>query len=249
RPEIARLVTELPEARTEGPLDAEDIRAWREAANEHAARNAGFAFQGYVRRRLDSVQAYVARALSATSGMREGAPEERIVEAIVAAWTRRRGIVYRDEPATRSAAPGVAGSPPWLEFLHAFDVEFRRRRLAFMIQGQNRLYAMLSEREHSEARRQVDVLKRSFYMYLDRLRRYDSPEFYRTVACTELQTLFAKLEPEQMASLDDYAETFAAENEAAITSHVERLASAIDLPATVEELDVLLAEMDVEKWA
>ena len=250
RPEIARLVTELPEARTEGPLDAEDIRAWREAANEHAARNAGFAFQGYVRRRLDSVQAYVARALSATSGMREGAPEERIVEAIVAAWARRQGIVYRDEPATRSAAPGGAGSPPWLEFLHAFDVEFRRRRLAFMIQGQNRLYAMLAEREHGEARRQVDALKRSFYMYLDRLRRYDSPEFHRTVACTELQTLFAKLlESEQMASLDDYAETFAEKNEAEITRHVERLAAAIDLPATVEELDVLLAEMDVDKWA
>ena len=67
RPEIARLVTELPEARTEGPLDAEDIRAWREAANEHATRNAGFAFQGYVRRRLDSMQAYVARATIAWS--------------------------------------------------------------------------------------------------------------------------------------------------------------------------------------
>src|SRR5690606_386152 len=65
-----------------------------------------------------------------------------------------------------------------------------------------------------------------------------------------LQTLFAKLlESEQMASLDDYAETFAEKNEAEITRHVERLAAAIDLPATVEELDVLLAEMDVDKWA
>src|SRR5690606_25791923 len=117
-------------------------------------------------------------------------------------------------------------------------------------QGPKRPHGVLRERGQGGARRQVDALERSFYMYLDRLRRYDSPEFHRTVACTELQTLFAKLlESEQMASLDDYAETFAEKNEAEITRHVERLAAAIDLPATVEELDVLLAEMDVDKWA
>src|SRR5690606_35177910 len=144
RPEIARLVTQLPEARIEGPIDAAAIRAWREAANEHAARSAGFAYQGYVRSRLDSVQAFIARALSAICGMQEGAAEERVVEAIVAAWARRRGIEYRADSVARETRDGAGAVPPWLELLQAFDVEFRRRRLAFMIQGQNRLYAMLA---------------------------------------------------------------------------------------------------------
>src|SRR5690606_27745935 len=78
RPEIARLVTELPEARTVGSLAAADIRAWRKAASEHAARNAGFAYQGYVRRKLDTVQAYVARALSSICSVHDGSPDVQV---------------------------------------------------------------------------------------------------------------------------------------------------------------------------
>jgi len=251
RPEIARLVTELPEARTEGPVDAAALRAWREAANEHAARNAGFAYQGYVRRRLDSVQAFIARALSSICGMQEGAAGERIVEAVVAAWARRRGIEYRADSAAHESRPDAAGAaPPWLALLQAFDVEFRRRRLAFMIQGINRLYPMLADDEQGEPRRQIDRLKRSFYMSLDRLRRYDGADSYRSVSCEELRGLFAALlAPEQIASRDAYVEAFAAENEDAITRVIERLAAEIDLPATTQELDVLLAGLDAEKWS
>ena len=36
---------------------------------------------------------------------------QRVVEEILAAWARRRGIVYGDEPATRSASRCAAGSP------------------------------------------------------------------------------------------------------------------------------------------
>src|SRR5690606_16105346 len=171
RPEIARLVGEVPEARMEGPLHASDIRAWRKAANEHAALNAGFAYQGYVRQKLDAVQTFVARTLASICGFREGAPQTRVIEAIVVAWARRKSIVYRDDPATRGAERGAAGSTPaWIEFLHDFDVDFRRRRLVFMIQGQNRLYAQLAAEEQDEQRRQIDGLKRAFYQCLDRLR-------------------------------------------------------------------------------
>src|SRR5690606_28879544 len=132
RPEIARLVTELPQACTSGPLDAARIRAWREAANEHAARNAGFAYQGYVRRRLDSAQRYLARSFCSICGMSEGAAEERLVEAIVAAWERRRGFVYHDELLGAEASTPAGTAPAWTEFLARFDVEFCRRRLVFM---------------------------------------------------------------------------------------------------------------------
>src|SRR5690606_30683694 len=110
RPEIDRLVTELPQARMDGPLDPENVRAWREAADAHAARNAGFAYQGYVRRRLDSAQRYLARSFCSICGMGEGAAEERIVEAIVAAWERRRGFVYRDD--LPRAEGGTVTAPP-----------------------------------------------------------------------------------------------------------------------------------------
>ena len=43
------------------PFSVAQIHAWREAANERAAHDAGFAYQGYVRLKLDSVRTYVAR--------------------------------------------------------------------------------------------------------------------------------------------------------------------------------------------
>ena len=250
RPEIARLVAALPEARMDGPLSAAELRSWREAANEHAARNAGFAYQGYVRQKLDSVQSYLARFIASVCGLREGSPEARVVEAVIAAWARHRDIVYREDPATQSASRCITGiAPPWIEFLHAFDVEFRQRRLAFLIQGQNRLYAKLGSDDGGEARAQLDALKREFYRALDRLRRYEGPDFRSSVTCTELQSLFAaRLTTEQMAGIDRYADEFVVANEAALTRLVERLAAEIDLDAATGELDLLLADLDPAKW-
>lgn len=250
RPEIARLVEGLAESRIDEPLTSAELGAWREAANEQAARNAGFAYQGYVRQKLDSVRAYVARLIASICSLREGSPEARVIEAVLAAWSRRRGIAYRDEPATRSArCHGAESVPAWVAFLHDFDVEFRKRRLVFLIQGQNRLYAACGDDTPVEVRRQVDGLKREFYRCLDRLRRYESSDFHSSVTCMELRALFAALPTaEQMAALDDYAAEFAARNDAALTRLVERLAADVRLDTATEELDFLLAGMDAGTW-
>jgi patatin-related protein len=249
RPEIVRLVTDLAEARIDGAADAAEIHAWRQAANGQAARNAGFAYQGYVRRKLDSVQTYVARVIASICTIREGTSEARVLDAIVAAWARRRGIVYRGEPELPDGT-GLAASPPppWVRFLHAFDVDFRKRRVVFLIQGLNRLYATLAD-DSGEARRQIDGLKRELYQRLDRLRRCETPEFHADVTCAELRELFgAPPTAEQVAALPEYAEAFAAANEDALTRLVDRLAAQIDLDAATRSIDALLARMDPAKW-
>jgi SHS2 domain-containing protein len=249
RPEIARLVMGLAAARGDGPLSPADLGAWREAANEHAARDAGFAYQGYVRQKLDAVQSYVARFIASICGLREDSPEARAVEAIIAAWARRRGIVYREDPATRAGRCVEGMAPPWIRFLHAFDVEFRERRLVFLIQGQNRLYAKMTDDDSADARRRIDALKRELYRCLDRLRRYEGPEFQSSVTCSQLKDLFAApLGTEQVAELERHAERFAADNEPALTRLVDQLAADIDLDAATNELDVLLAGMDPQGW-
>jgi patatin-related protein len=250
RPEIARLVMGLPEARIDGELQSSDIAAWREAANEHATRDAGFAYQGYVRRKLDSVQSYAARLIASICALRERSLEACAIEEIVAAWARRRGIVYRDEQGgARSARRCATGdAPPWIEFLHAFDVDFRKRRLVFLIQGQNRLYATLAEGTPGEERREIDALKREFYQRLDRLRRCETPAFHSSITCAELRHLFARPPTEvEAAALGSYAEKFAADNEAALTDLVRRLAADVNLDAATGELDVLLAGLGPSK--
>ncbi|HJR71279.1 MAG TPA: patatin-like protein [Gammaproteobacteria bacterium] len=250
RPQIARLVTDVAQSSIDGALELGEIRAWREAANERAARDSGFAYQGYVREKLDSVRSFVARVITSICGVRERSPEAQSLQAIIDAWALRRGIVYREDATNPSGNPCVAGTaPPWIEFLHAFDVEFRKRRLNFLIQGQNRLHAALGSEGSGDVGRQIQALKGELYRCLDDLRRYESPEFYSGITCAELQALFgAAPTTGDMQALARYAEDFATTNEAAITRLVERLAAQIDLDATTHDVDALLARMDPNEW-
>jgi hypothetical protein len=52
-----------------------------------------------------------------------------------------------------------------------------------------------------------------------------------------------------MAALGRYAEGFAAQHEAALTSLVRRLATDVDLDTATGELDVLLARLDASRWS
>lgn len=251
RPQIARLVSGLAESAMEGPFSAAQIHAWREAANARAAHDAGFAYQGYVRLKLDSVRTYVAGIIASICGLRELSPEAQAVDAVVEAWTEQCGIVYSEDVTTPGERKDGTGSlPPWLKFLLAFDVEFRKRRLIFLIQGQNRLYATLGDTgPGADPTSQIDALKRDFYRCLDRLRRYEKPEFYSAVTQTGLQTLFgAPLTVEQAGSIEAYARAFAAANETALTGLIERLAAEIDLDAATHDVDVLLARLDPAHW-
>ena len=135
-------------------------------------------------------------------------------------------------------------------FLHAFDADFRKRRLVFLIQGQNRLYSTLKDDAPAVERSEIDALKRELYQRLDRLRRCEVPAFHSSVACAELRELFGAGPSEQeMAGLDRYAKGFAAAHEAALTRLIERLAAEIDLDAATGELDELLAGLEPAKWS
>ncbi len=82
----------------------------------------------------------------------------------------QRGIFYQAGSAGPEAQ-GAARLPRWAEFLLAFDVKYRERRLNFMIEGQNRLYEMLDSAVYVGLDAQVvDRLKRSFYAMLDDIR-------------------------------------------------------------------------------
>ncbi|MGB7214743.1 MAG: patatin-like protein [Gammaproteobacteria bacterium] len=245
RPEIVRLVTELLAAPIDDPLEPDEIRAWRRAANEHAARNAGFAYEGYLRRKLDDVATHLARLIASICGSSDDSAAARSVEAIVSAWTRRRGIAYGF-----AAEPSSGSVPPWIAFLRAFDLDFRRRRLAFLIQGQNRLYATLSNHEHGDARREIDGLKRSFHACLETLRRRDDPEHYSSALADELRALFsAWLPSDDPHALERAAEEFVDAAEDRITRAIGRLADELDLGAITDELDRMIAGMDTDKWA
>ena len=253
RPQITRHVAEAVDLPLEQSFGAEEVSRWRERMNAKAAGEAGFAYEGYVRLKLAAVRAFVAQLIAGLRGIPPEAPFARAVAEVIDAWAERTGIAYEAPGAGAlhgEAATAAASAPAWVRFLLAFDVDFRKRRLHFLVQGQNRLYQMLDDpRLEGLAAAAVDRLKRDFYHCLDVLRRKEQPDLFSAETRDLAQAIFAVAPTlAEARHLRSYAEDFAARNEERIGALVQRLAAEIRLDASTGDIDALLAGLDLAQW-
>ena len=252
RPHVSELVTQVVTTTFDRAISTDDVRGWREQVNAHVARDAGFAYQAYVRLKLASVRAFGAELIVKLRGMPAQSPLSRLVAEIIDAWAVRKGIVYEraDSAALEFETQTADHLPAWVKYLLAFDVKYRERRLQFLIEGQNRLYQLLGQ-EHFAGLNPIaiDRLKREFYARLDALRRRESAAFYSD----EVRELVADIFPAEPSSgeakhLVAYASGFVEHNADKLDRLIERLAAEIDLDAKTRELDDLLASLDPTEW-
>jgi patatin-related protein len=253
RPRIARLVDAIARLPRDRAATAEEIRAWREAVNARVIRDAGFAYDGYVRLKLASVLSFVAQLIAGLCDAPERSPVARAADEIIQAWAESRAI----EPELVSGAPvegagaSDAAPPRWVAFLLAFDLDYRLRRLHFMIQGQNRLYRLRDAPGWDGIETAtIDGLKRELYRVLVSLRRRESPAFVSDATRTMAQQLFGVApSAEESRRPGDYARAFVQDHGTEIDALVRALAREIGLDATTQELDRLLATMEPGVWS
>lgn len=176
RPQIMRLVREVTQdALTEAPT-MERLRHWREAVNARAAKEAGFAYEGYIRIKLTAVLDGLTRTIAGICNYPVNDAGYRFVEDGLRQWAQNKMIHTIDESRNGfAAATGIAQDPtsvpPPVQFLWDFDSDFRRRRLRFVVQSLNQLYRRLGEPEFAGTTvGELDRLKRRLYDSLDRLR-------------------------------------------------------------------------------
>jgi hypothetical protein len=131
-----------------------------------------------------------------------------------------------------------------------FDLDYRRRRLHFMIEGQNRLYEMLdTERFKDVGAERVDRLKRRFYDSLDALHQRESlAQFDEDIRALVTEIFFAPPSTANLKDIGRYAQSVAARFAWHIDRLVDRLAVTIDLDASTRDIDGLLAETFREGW-
>jgi len=250
RPSIHRLLARIIADPLEQPAGAEQIRAWREKANAHVAQDAGFAYQGYVRLKLASVRRFVARLIAEMRDAPPRSPLARLIAEVIDAWATHAGLVYSerdDDAARRAAAPSI---PDWASFLLAFDVDYRKRRLNFLIEGQNRLYQMI---EHPRFKgldpAVIDALKRDFYGCLELVQRREEMRFFDADTRALAAELFAVAPSAADArDLRRRARHFVEANAERVGALIARLAARIELNASTRDLDVLLAGLDAARW-
>jgi len=252
RPQITELVADAMAAPLEVRLTGQEVRDWREKMSSRAAEEAGFAYEGYARLKLASVHGFISHLIMTLRGTSARTPLGRAISEIVEAWAVRADVTYHRLNGRALSVETAAAEelPRWVKLLRAFDVDFRKRRLQFLIQGQNRLYETLSE-EVLEGRTAVSIdrLKRDFYQCLDTLRRHERAAFFSARTRELAQALF-QIEPsaEQAKEIGSYAASFAERHAGEIGELVDLLAAEIDLEASTEDVDRLLAQMDPDLW-
>ena len=252
RPHISELVGKVVTTTFDRPISSEEIRAWREQVNSHVARDAGFAYQAYVRLKLASVRAFGAELIVKLRGVPAQSPLSRVVSEIIDAWALHKGIVYEraDSEALEFESQTADHLPAWVKYLLAFDVRYRVRRMHFLITGQNRLYELIDEDRFAELDPLVvDRLKRQFYARLDALRRREDAGFYSA----EVRELVADTFPAapsgaEVRHLEAYSACFVEQHVAKLDRLIEQLAVEIDLSASTREIDDLLASLDPSEW-
>jgi patatin-related protein len=252
RPQISRLVAKAIPAGLDRAIASDELRAWREQVNSQVARDAGFAYQAYVRLKLASVRAFGAELIVKLRGVPAHSPLSRVVAEIIDAWALKKGIVYEraDSEALEFEAQTTDRMPGWVAYLLAFDVKYRERRLHFLIEGQNRLYGWLDQARFAGLDPTlVDRLKREFYRRLDDLRRRETVAYYSEATRKLVADIFpAAPSADEIRHLPDYAASFADRHFEKIDLLIRQLSAEIDLDATTRDLDDLLSSLDPARW-
>lgn len=247
RPRVSRFVAEIINTEREAPISEARIRAWREQANIKATRDAGFAYEAYVRLKLASARDFVSRLIADIRGVRPNSSFARAIAAIIDAWAIPAGAIYEPVDTVSLHAETATGSdsvPNWVSFLLTFDVDYRKRRLRFLIEGQNRLSQMLgSEGLETLDPVAVDRLKRRFYECYEALERRETATFLDPATRDLIEDIF-RVGPSsaQTRDIGEYARSFAVLHKKQIDLLIERLGSDIDLKASTSDIDILLAE-------
>ena len=213
--------------------------------------DAGFAYEGYIRLKLASVRAFIASLIAGIRGAPPLSQFGRTIAEIIDVWATETGVVYgKEQPQRRPTLRPARVHPRWTELLLDFDVDYRKRRLHFLIEGLNRLYQP-SDRMHFEDRnwRAIDALKRNFYNCLEDLKRQENVAAFTPATRDLAEDLFRSAPPPgDSEKLTAYAQSFVQRHRGAIDDLVVRLAAEINLDSSTNDIDILLASTDPEQW-
>lgn len=246
RPSISARVTQLLAQPLDQIVTAGDIRTAREEIAAMAARDTGFAYEGYVTLKLSEVRAFVSKLIVSLRGAAEQSPFFPVVAAIVDAWAIESGATYQAYP-SQAASDDASAKPPqtpaWVRFLQAFDLDYQQRRLRFLVEGLNRLYrdldrSQLVDIDHAA----IDGLKRGYYDCLSWLNRLRDASSFSAASYDLVDRLFGAVPPLGDAeSLGRYARQFVIGHREDIERLIESLGADLELTAVGGKIDRLLA--------
>jgi len=166
-PQVERLVDEIVKDDPDNPPGIDDVAKYRSHANERAHAGAGYAYLSYQtlkrRRLIDRLSALIA----ALSGFGQSPVDiERITTLL------NRSLALNGDKNAAAIVP----------FLRGFDVDFRLRRVRFVIRRLNELYRNVGVDGTQVASAAIDDLKTALYDVIERMAKLWNAKSYGTAA-------------------------------------------------------------------
>ncbi|MXN64091.1 patatin-like protein [Stappia sp. GBMRC 2046] len=167
-PVIEREVARIIKLKASRPPTVKELSAGRERANEAAHQGAGYTYFGYQRLKLRVVAEKLGMLIARLARLGGADPREAdITERIIA----RLDAIFAENPDAGSTPA------PVIDFLRGLDVDYRIRRLRFVIRRLNALYHAAAP-DTMRGSEQMDELKTTLYEHIDHLTRRWSRDFY-----------------------------------------------------------------------
>ncbi len=171
--DVAKLVDQILILAPEQKVSTAMLASWRERAHEQARHEAGYGYGSYAEakavhslERISSfLQEWQRHRKKTDKGLR---PESVPNLSQLSQWANEKGFIETNDPGCRQVIP----------FFRKYDVDYRVRRMRFLIKRLNRQL----EQEPKQASLQAfSTLKAHIYDSIARYRQRWQPEFYKDV--------------------------------------------------------------------
>ena len=242
RPDVAARVERIAGAALGEPVTADQLRRWRLDAGRILVEDSRLIYNQYVRLMIGEALVYLSRLVATVCGHAPNSPQSRWVATVLEAWARRHQIFLRDY-SIPAGATKEAELPLPLVFLVSLNLDYRYRRLYFVIHTINRFYARLADPEFAGVTSgTLDVFKRDVYACLEALQTREGAEFLSPPCRAVIRDLFppAEREGERPEALPD-AETFGVQHEQVLTALIDRIGHEGNFVGFNEDSDAALS--------
>lgn len=155
-PQVARLVDEIVKDDPQNPPTTDEVARYRSLANDRAHSGAGYAYLSYQtlkrRRLIDRLAGLIAALAKSEAGETDNDRIEKLLDRSL-------------------ALNGATGAGAIVPFLRGFDIDFRLRRVRFVIRRLNELYHDVDSDGAQVVSSAIDELKTTLYDVIERLHR------------------------------------------------------------------------------
>jgi len=239
RPEVEALVERATGGALSGPFTAAELRHWR-LTSTNMLGAMPLVYDPWWRALVLEALDFLAGLLGSLCGCARESPGARWLQQVVEAWAARAGIL-REHYRIADDVREDADMPAFARVVIRFGIEYKRRRINFVLHELNTLYhALPGEGRCTTAPGVLDVVKTRIHECLDALAIYDDCAFVDAPAAAAVRALLQPATVAAAAQPDAEAAAFATRNALALDALIERIGDACRIGEANANMDAVL---------